>query len=320
MIVITPTASSLSTRDYLATKELFEARKTPVVEGGQCCLFGCGWSLPAIANPTDPTDNDTNDKVDFILDIPLGATVTANLVKIDGNGNETEYLINNDTYGQFYATGTIKANVWGFILDFYKVYNTLGYGEYKVNIQIDSFSGQDIYDKDSPCYRLVPYDCYEAHNTVRIQSWQTGYFEGGFDYTGISYVFGEGLTANRGKSKWFQQMRVYGRFWRSGRDYIVDNIVTKLRGQEQVQSQTIKVYNLQLDNIKSDQSNKLIDDMLMANEVYISDYNSDSVEDYKNVRVSMTDIGDPESEAMNTFEQYTITLREYFQDNIHRFE
>ena len=243
MIRISPTISTLNTREYFSTKETKKASKGLVISSGGCC-YGCSIDLPAFANPTNPTDPLTNDRVDFIIDRPKNTTLTATLIKLNPEGTESDYIINNQTYGDYYPTGTIKANFWGFILDWYKVYNTLGFGRYKFNITIVDSAANEIYNETSACYRLMPFTCDNAHRTIKIKTRQFGYFEGGIDYTGINLTIMPTPTTYRNISYWPQEIRLYGRFHRDGTNLTTDYIVSKDRGQEQVQSQTVKTFVL----------------------------------------------------------------------------
>ncbi|GAG93507.1 unnamed protein product, partial [marine sediment metagenome] len=116
MIRVNPSTSSLNTREYFSTKFTKTAAPSLVLSAGSCCV-GCVSDLPAIANLTDPTDEVTNDKTDFILFVGKGATVVATLTNISPDGTETDYIITDDTYGNYFATGTLKGSYWGFLLD-----------------------------------------------------------------------------------------------------------------------------------------------------------------------------------------------------------
>ncbi len=324
-IKVNPAVTDLNTREYLATIRTVSSTKADAIIGGDCCFCfpNCDWCMPAIANLTNPTDGYTNDKKEFILQVALNSTVVGTLIKIAPDGTETPTVIVDNTYGQFFALGVLRANVWGFILDWYKVANTLGFGKYKFNRTVENSSATETFNEDSVCFQLMPYNCDNAHRTVRIETEQFGYFEGGFDYTGIqpSIPLAGGLQAVQQGAGWPQQIRLYGRFFREGYDYTVDNIVLEGRGQEQVQAQTIRRYSLLLDTIENKLSYPLITDMLLAPDVRISDYNienSSGLIDRR--RVTMTDIGDPIITTLNQNEFYDLKFLDWKQDNVHRYK
>lgn len=316
---VNPSASSLNVLEYLHLKRTVQAVRNPVTVASECffCIPNCNWTLPAIADLTD-SDPYKNDYKDFIISVASGSTVTGTLIKIDPDGTETPTTITDNTYGLFYPLDDLKAGVWGFLLDWRLVASGLGFGKYKFNITVENSASTEIFNKDSVCWQLIPYTCENAHRTVRIETEQAGYFEGGFDYSGI-IVEPNTNEFVRGKDTWQQQIRLWGRFYRSNFEYNVDNIVTEERGQEQVQSQTVQVYTLLLDTIQTNISNPLIRDMLQAPEVRISDYNINNIEKYESVRVSMTNIETPVTITMNKNEFHDIKFVEWKQDNVHRY-
>jgi len=313
MIRVDPTVSTLNTREYFSTKETKTASKGLVISSGACC-YGCVVDLPAFANPTNPTDRLTNDRTDFIYNVGKGKTVTGTLTKIEPDATETEYIITDNTYGLFFPTSTLKQFFWGFILDWYKVYNTLGFGRYKFNVTVENAASNVVLSEDSPCFRLLPYTCDNAHRTVKISTKQRGYFEGGLDYTNLFYDL-EGKTA----TFWPQEIRLWGRFYRNNRRLTVDNIVSKDRGQEQVQTQSVRLFNLLLDTIQPNISDRVLDDLLQAPEVYINDYNYNNETVGENERVTLTNFNEPIITTLSKDEYYTIELEEYFQNNVHRY-
>lgn len=316
---IAPAISSLNSREYFSTKRQVSAVKGNVILGSECCFLfpNCDWTLPAIADLTD-ADDYKNDRKDFIIQVSNNSTVVGTLIKIAPDGVETPTIITDDTFGNFYSLGTIKANVWGFFLDWRLVASGLGFGKYKFNITVENSTPTEIFNEDSVCFQLIPYSCGNAQRTVRIETRQSGYFEGGFDYTGLT-VDESQVSEVVPKSNWRQQIRLWGRFFRSEWQINIDNIVTQERGQGMVQTQTIRGFTLLLDTIQTKISNPLIKDMLQAPEVRISDYNINNIEVYKSERVSLTDIGEPVIHTENINEFYDLKFVEWQQDNVHRF-
>lgn len=321
-IRITPDTPSLNTREYFSTKKQVTATKSVAVLGSECCFCipNCDWVLPAIADITD-SDPRKNDKKDFIIKVPVASTVIGTLIKIAPDGTETSTIIVDDTLGRFYDTGVIKNLVWAFNLDWRKVAlsGSHGFGQYKFNITISNSTPTEIFNKDSIVFQLIPWSCENAHRTVRIETKQSGFFEDGFDYTGLKVgVSGESEVVPQ--KFWAQQIRLWGRFQRTDFELEVDNIVSQERGEEMVQSRTVKVYTLQLDTIETELSNPLIRDMLQAPDVRISDYNISNIEEYNSVRVTMTEIATPVNFTLNKNEFFEISFTEFFKANVHRFK
>lgn len=318
----TPTVSALRTQEYLATKDTITAIKRPFVLGSDCCFCypNCNWTLPRFSNLLDQSDTYKNDRDDFIVQVPLSGTVTGTLIKIAPDGTETSFVIVDDTYGDFFSTGTIKANVWAFILDWYKVADVIGYGTYKFNILIENGASTELFNQDSVKFKLENWTCKCAHRTIKIKTEQSGYFEGGFDYTGISFE----IPLPNGKTKvsttWPQEIRLYGRFYREAFEQERDNIVTEERGQQLIQSKIWKRYRLKLDTIETKLSNRVILDMLQAPEVYISDYQINAIEFYQDVRVDLKEVDEPVNFTQNINEFIEFSLVDWQQDNVHRFK
>ncbi len=318
-IKIFPAAPNLNTAEHFATIEQVTATKGLVELGSECCFCvpNCDWVLPAFADLTD-TDDRKNDKRDFLVRVASNSTVVGTLIKIAPDDTETNTIITDSTYGQFFDTGVLDDNVWGFVLDWRLVASGLGFGKYKFNITVNNQTPTETFNEDSVCFQLMPFTCVSAHRTVRIETLQSGYFEDGFDYT--NFAFGiPGFPDTRRPFPWPQQIRLWGRFHRSEFELEVDNIVSQDRGEEQVQSRTVKVYTLQLDTIETKLSNPLIRDMLQAPDVRISDYNINNIEEYTSTRVTMTEINSPVTFTMNKNEFIDIQFTEFFKANVHRY-
>jgi len=323
-IRLTPTTSNSRTKQYLATKKTLKAIKRPIVIGQDCCFCfpNCDWDLPAFSFLSDSNNTYKNDKTDFIVNVPVSGTVEATLIQLDPDNNVLQSIsIVDDTYGLLFATGTIKSNVWGFILDWYKVADVESFGRWKLNLVVKNSVGGEMFNKDSACFHLRAWTCQMAHRTVKIKTKQSGYFEGGFDYTDINFVIPlAGGIGQTNSTSWPQEIRLYGRFFREGRDFEIDNIVTEDRGQQLIQSKTVKRYLLKLDTIPTSISNRLVDDMLQAPEIYISDYQINAIELYDNVRVTLTELPDPDNFTQNINEFMDIRFAEWKQNNVHRFK
>lgn len=318
-IRIFPSPSTLNTAEYFATKRQVTSTKGLVELGSECCFCvpNCDWVLPAFADLTD-TDDRKNDKGDFLIRVASGSTVVGTLIKIAPDDTETDTIITDGTFGQFFDTGDLDTDVWGFILDWRLVAASLGFGKFKFNITVNNQTPTETFNEDSVSFQLTPWSCKNAHRTVRIETKQSGYFEDGFDYTNFAFSVPE-IPGSSRKFPWPQQIRLWGRFHRSDFELEVDNIVSQDRGEEQVQSRTVKVYTLQLDTIETKLSNPLIRDMLQAPDVRISDYNINNIEEYTSTRVTMTDIDSPITSTMNKNEFFEIQFTEFFKANVHRY-
>ncbi len=320
-IRLTPVASNARTQEHLAHKDTILATKSPTTGAQECvsCFPNCSWTLPRFSHLRDESDTFKNDTDDFIISVPSGATVVGTLIQMHPDGTTTENIITDDTLGLFYSTGTVKADVWGFQLKWFKVADIEGFGKYKFNITITNSAATEIFNEDSTCYQLQNWTCQAAHRTFKIQTQQSGYFEGGFDYTGLDYL----LLLDNGKAlqatTWPQEVRLWGVFYRDGFPQERDNIVTEERGAQLVQSKIWKRYKLKVDTIETKVSNRLILDMLQAPDVRITDQNTNNIEVYEAVRVDLVEVADPINFRLNKNEFLDFTFEDWQKDNVHRF-
>lgn len=321
-IRLNPAVSSLNTSNYLHGSAEIKAIRSGDISTSVCelnLLGSCKRDIPAFAYLLDENDDYRNDFRSFIYEIPTNATITATLIEISPTGEETSHTINDQTYGNYFATGTLKDDVWGFILRWYNVADTLGFGCYKVNILIQNASGTDLTNYTTPCFNLKPYDCVVAHRTVKITTYQKGYIVNGFDYRDINfYISTAGGLGQTNFTAWPQELRWYGRFWADTPTYINDTNQDSFRNEQQIQSQIIENYNLRLDHIYSEVAKPFFRDSFLAGEIYISDYWINPVELYDHVRVNPKDIADRSVRALNPNQKFTIQLEEFNKATVKR--
>lgn len=323
-IRLTPTTPSSRPQDYASFEETVAVNDDPLEVGAGCCFCvpNCDWDFPVFAFLSSPFDREKNDRNDFIFNVAAGSTLTAKLIQLnpDNTVKQTITIVDN-TYGQLFPTGTIKAGVWAFWINWHDVADVEEFGRWKFNVTIENGSATETYNQDTVCFHLMPWTCENAHRTIKIQTEQSGYFEGGFDYTGISFV--EEIAGGIGqanKTTWPQELRLWGIFFRDGFPQERDNLVTQNRGKQLVQSKIWKKYKLKLDTIPTILSNRLVLDMLQAPEVYITDQNISNIEEYVRVRVDLQDIDDPINFRQNKNEFFEIEFVDWQQDNVHRFK
>jgi hypothetical protein len=314
MIIIASSGSTARTSRYIHHKDTVYATRSLVLESGDCCFCTCDSIIPQFAYLDDENDTLKNDWFSWIIKIPLNCTVEGTLTNLD---SETDYLITNQTYGDFYDVDELKDNVWAFRVRWHKVADLLGFGNYKFNITVKDVSNNIIFDKDYPKFDLKPYSCDSAHNTIRIETLNTGYIEGGFDYRGITTTTTGGFGATSVKG-WAQQVRWYGRIEVTGHPTQIDNLTDNYRNLLQVQTQIQNEYNLRLEFITTNISNQIIFDYLLSDYILISDYNANNVDEYKNIKVSLLNVESPQPFKNKTV-LYNLKFVDYKQNNLKRF-
>lgn len=302
MIKIVQAPSTFMPREWYAGEDSIQTIKLNFSDLFDCKKYvypKCD-CLPVFSSLT--TQNpELNDYSSFIYEVGGSYTLAATLTEQDG----TEHIINDNTFGTLYTTGTLKANVWGFKLDWYKVGLALGYGNYTLNFKIDNAALRGDFDEVF-CYQLMPYSCDLADGTVRITSIKNGYIENGFDYRDLSI------------GDWEDQIRLYGSL--KFDDYIttIDNVLLSNRDLHQIQTQITDTFNLTLIGINSTLSTAFIKDSLMANKMYIDDYNRSNVNEYKKQYVSFVSIEKPIQAEINGTINHSIKLTEFNQSTLKR--
>jgi len=315
MITLAATGATLRTAKYLHTRDVVKATSSLVQEVGDCCFCSCESVIPAFVYTDDVSDKTKNDWYSWIMKIPANATVEITLTDLD---TETEYSITDNTYGNFYDVDELKDNVFGLIIQWYKVVQLYGYGDYSVNIVVKNAATNTIFDKTYPTFHVMPYTCEAVHGTVRIETYNSGYIEGGFDYRDLDYGGVPG-TIEYGKPKgWGQQIRWYGRLSVPNIPTQIDNLSDNYRNLLQVQTMIYNEWNLRLDFIQSDVSDQMIYDNLLADYILLSDYNANNVKKYSNVKVSLLSVENTES-FLNKSQNFNIKFVDYKQNLLKRF-
>lgn len=283
-IIVDPASSNLGDEKYMAISRTDNvAVESPISTPDYCLfnLFNCCKPIKQFIDLTDVSDEFKNDYLTFYFEVRTETDdVVATITNIDTG--ESQSL--DDTVGILRDLGdfSLRPKVWLFTVDWHEVYALYGFGNYKFNFSLEDAARNEYYSEESSCYRLLQYDCELAHNTVRIESQQTGYIFNGFDFQGLS------TTNPITNSKYFgvrQQIRFYGRLKpiQYGRES--DYITTTGRMEEKVQEKVVPRYELLIYDIDVEIGNKLFLDQLIANQIYVSDYNQSNYDAYRNVLV-----------------------------------
>jgi hypothetical protein len=210
MIHVPQSPSTLLAREWFAGEDTIDAVKQNLSELSECKSYHitrCD-CLPVLAS-LSVTNSEFNDFSSYIYKLGGSETITATLTEQDG----TVHTIIDNTYGDFYTTGTLKASVWGFKLSWNKVANALGFGKYTFKVVIDNVAAVRNAFVDERCYKLIPFSCDNADGTVRLTTFKNGYIEDGFDYRDLSI------------GDWVDQIRLFGSFKLDEHNETIDNLL-----------------------------------------------------------------------------------------------
>lgn len=320
-IVITPSVSNLETRVYLAGKRLeIQARAHPIIDASACNfdLFNCCWPIPQFADLSDTTDKYKNDSFYHIFERDPGQT---SVTTITNNSTEQSVTFTDDTYGKFYDFGTWvdRPDVSGWEIKWFKVAQLLGFGSYTVTQQIYDGTPTLIATKLDLCFELIPFSCDAAHGTIRFETNQTGYIHNGFDYRDLDTV----VTANGSEmllssSGWIQQIRWYGIMYPDIPDEQSDFIQMSERVETQIQQKKTDKYKIELHLLRSDFGNHLLNDNFLATEIYVSDFNLNNFEVYRDKFLRKVSTDQMGVNRMNTGVNVTLTFKEMDEGTVKR--
>jgi len=315
MIVIAASGNPPRTQVSLHTRNQVLATESLNSLGTDCCFCSCTTEIPAFAYLTDTSDKEKNDYFSWIWKLPSNATAVLTLTNLD---TETDYVITDDTYGKFYDIDALKNNVLGLVIEWWRVADGIGFGNYQLNLEVTNAALNVILDKDYPPFRLMPYNCENVHGTVRIETYNTGYIEGGFDYRNLDFGYPPGSKPYGVLPGWGQQIRYYGRLDKVDIPTEIDNIFDNQRNLNQVQTLIYDQWNLRLEFINSDISDQIIYDNLLADYVLLCDYNANNVADYKNIKVGLLNIETPQP-FLNKTSLFNVKFVDYTQNKLKRY-
>lgn len=196
------------------------------------------------------------DKKSFIFSKRFSAdTITFSLLK-DG---VQQAVLNNSTYGDYYNFGSaflVNPNYKGFVIDWTLVQASFGYGTYVVRTVLNSL-GTD-YTYDSHPFLVVEYNANRANGSVRLEWYQSGSIQSGFDYTGIG---------------WYQSVRIDGFFGKKTPNLELDYYQDTNRNLKQIRATNNAKYSLITHLLPSYIFDVLNEDAILANDIYVTDYN-----------------------------------------------
>ena len=250
----------------------------PTQEDEICACAGleCERNLQVFGDINDSNER-KNDKTSFLYKL-MSASDTA-VLKLLKDGVEIETL-NNNNFGEFFDIGSLSYGIpeqdfyTGYIVDWREVLIAHGVGSYTVAADITVFGASLTYE--SEIYKLYKYSDEEADGSVRLISYQNGNIESSnFNFTGMN---------------WYQQIRINGILWNKQAEYITDSYFTSNRTITQIQDSIEYSYDLQVEFVIDSVSNFIIENNLLANEIYINDYNLTNTSYYNMIPLAVKEI------------------------------
>ena len=264
------------------------------------CDFECDFTELVLAD-LSTTDDYKNDRTSILIDLPDSSlTFTISLVNTS-TGAVTPLI--DPTYGTYYAVGSISGHPTkgGYLIEWNKVATLLGFGTYYITQVQTLFTG--TVTGQSYNYRLMPYTEITANRTVKIESVHNGCIQSGVDYTGMN---------------WYKSIRIPGKFGNKVPRMEVDNYVSTNRKVLQIQDQIVNEYTLFTRRVPMAVLNPLVQDRILANSIFVTDYNLDNPEDIRQKEVVALEVIDTIYNGGSRKAKYNIKFEEKLQNIIKR--
>ena len=224
------------------------------------------------------------------------------VIKLFKNGNEIATITDN-TYGTYingFSSGNAEQQLYvGFKLEWENVYNLHGHGKYQV--KADQVILNTTSTEESIKFLLKGYSDLAANGTVVIDTVQNGnIMSSKFDYTELL---------------WEQSYRINGKFGGKTPILTTDTYETESYERKQIQDSVINEWTLETKLLPNLISNVINYDNILANSIFITDYNIMNEEIFRNIPVYPQEISKSNSFSGNTDRKFTYTFIDRTDDN-----
>lgn len=267
------------------------------------CGYECDYTEYAFVNENSDTAKEDyeNDKSTMFV---VNNDTDNGSVSFFINDGDSDYSMTDDTYGEYFEFNTVtdhENQAW-YIVDWLKVYQVLGLGTYTLKYASNSF-GSDI-EEETHYYRVLFYDVELADRTIKIESINNGAIMIGdnpIDYTGLNLYRSYRIRGDFGRKQYDTEVETY----------VVPSVDGSTRNYKQIQDKAARSYTLNLYGVPSFITNVVHEDMLLGNEIYLSDYNILNTEFYMSKRTVLGDRGELEYTPQYRRSNQEITMNDY---------
>ena len=271
------------------------------VKGFCFCDHECDFVETVFADLAD-TDNYKNDRTDIgLFNIPdtVGGSYVIRLVKSGG----TPIVITDNTYGTLSDLETITGlPTWfGYLLEWNKVATLEGFGAYTIEVDLVNYT--NTITRTSYGFMLMPYSEVSADETVKIETVHNGCVASGIDY---------------GETGWIRSIRLPAIFKPVTPSFEVDNYFDTNDNKTQIKTSVVNNYSLQTKRLPSEVMKPLINDKLLANQIFVTDYNLFNFEDIRQLEVIATEIEEQITSSKSRKASFKIAFEEKKQNIIKR--
>lgn len=175
-----PLVNFMASKGFACSSQTKTVTPKQVDEPLDFCLCADRCDYLELAFSSDDGDEFKNDTSSFLVDM-VDLAGTFEFFLDDGT---TRTPLTDDTYGLYFGLGDLpQANKVGFIVDWKKVGEGLGYKEYTFVAEVTEFSVD--YEQESHTYKATQFSERQADGTIRIKTINSGCTQNGVDYTGM---------------------------------------------------------------------------------------------------------------------------------------
>ena len=251
--------------------------RTPDEEPCGCVAQDCERNLNVMASPTDTIER-KNDITSFLFKSYMASdTFTMKLFKDDVEVQVLDAVAN---LGAYYGFGDLSNGIpeqdyyFGYVLAWLDVLVVHGTGNYKFKAEYTQFGSPVTYS--SPTFYLTYYSDEQADGSIKLVTYQNGNIESSeFNYTGMN---------------WYQQIRINGALYNKQSEFITDTYLTSNRTISQIQDSIKNTYTLEIQFVQDSVSKFIIENCLLANKFFVSDYNVANTSFYNNIPLAVEEI------------------------------
>ena len=262
---------------YFKTQDVYLIAENPIDEDTivldplqiNCCE-DLVWNVLANSGGANPIKDD---KTSFLKAFNYLTVNAAVIILIKEDLSEIN-LTSSSVYGTpynfgFYTNEQNKKGV-GYLVDWKKVFDTLGVGQYKFECRITTIFGESQSIKLGT-YCLKEFSTYNANNTVRIETNINGEIgESENDYTTFDFA----------NLNWYSQYRFDGSFNYTNSTYKEDSIKYDNGEIVTIEDEQTPEFLLSLKPIPAYKHDIIRTNVLMADKIYITDYNNKNIDNY----------------------------------------
>ena len=284
----------ITKQDVLVQGEIIFSEPTAPINDNpfkKCC-----YDLNVFADSAD-SDSLKNDNSNIIKIIPKQYTVSMNLQKLVSGSWATQAALTDNTYGTFYAQGfESKGNndYIGYALSWRTVLSGFGTGRYR--IQFDAGSSNEFYSEE---YCLRNYSALAIDGSVRIK----------YLWNSVIGDKNQKLQRDFAGINWWNEIRLMPTIFGFKSGSFESEQVRYQNGKERSISKGFREeYQMIIKQLPSELHDVVVNDILMSDDIKITDYNSQNAASFVDVEVEVQGGYEPNYSDARVYPNVTVNF------------